>query len=35
MSEWISLINQAKSQGITTEELLQWVNKIEKAASAN
>ena len=31
MSEVISLINQAKQQGITKEELMQWVNKIEKA----
>lgn len=35
MSEREQLILEAKNQGITTEELMQWVNRIEKAVSVN
>lgn len=35
MSEWITLINQAKQQGITKEELLQWFENMKKAANGN
>lgn len=33
MSEVINLINTAKQQGITTEELMQWFKTVENRAT--
>ena len=35
MSEWVNLISQAKQQGISKEELMQWFEDVKKAAHGN